>query len=773
MKFLNSWTLLLDKLPTYTAFKKEFIVELDYALMMKMYKSNYKEYNVKRKALLKPLLDAMNKKNMLKVRYGNRYGLGRFYPDNSISPICVSRHMKHTLFQHIGWVDLDMVSGHQTILYEISKTCGFADKFVTIKKYIDNRQSIFKELIKHYSTEEQLLSEDDVKDIFNIVIYGGGHSTWLEQMKEAEIELKTTEMHPFVRNFIAECRNFMELIYINNPDIVEKVRGDLTEEYKIKSRVMSYWCGTVENHIVHTCYKYLVKRGAIEKGNIALEYDGLCLKLINNNAEFMDSLLYDINALIVKETGLNVKMRWKGYKDIHLHLDALEDEEDEEDDDTVISDFTEASNINSEETKEYDETSFEAIAQKFELTHCKIINKGVFIKTTPNDNVIMSKIHIKTAYENMMYKKVKEMNGKTVIDDTNFINDWLVNNPNQKCYEDIGVYPDASKCPKNEFNMWRPFAMELVTDYVEMEKERDEILKHIKILSGNDEAVYDYFIKWIAQMIQYPDVKTICPVLISKQGAGKGTLMKLLEKMMGSSKVFETTTPSRDIWGDFNGRMANTFLINLNELSKKETLESEGKIKGLITDPKLTINNKGTNQYDITSHHRFIITTNKEEPINTSKDDRRNLIIRSSDEKVGNKEYFKTLHEYLEDINIVKTCYEYFKGILHMDKFMTIPLPKTEYHKQLCELSISPIEGWLLHYVSKNQNVPSTELTSGQIYEKFMDWINDGGFEYKCNSLQLAVRLERLKINGIGKHKYKTHTATTFDIDALKQHFGM
>jgi hypothetical protein len=562
----------------------------------------------------------------------------------------------------------------------------------------------------------------------------------------------------------------MELIYVNNPDIVEKVRGTLTDDYQIKSRVMSYWCGTIENHIIHICYKYLVKRDVIEKNNIVLEYDGLCLKLTNNNEEFMDSLLHDINSLIVWETGLDVRMKWKGYSNTHLHLDVLEDEED---DDTVISDFTEATNINSEETKEYDETSFEAVSEKFEVSHCKIINKGIFIKATANDNIIMSKIHIRTAYENIMYKRVREVNGKVIVEDANFINDWLVNNPKQKCYDDVGVYPTGSVCPSNEFNMWRPFAMELVTDYVEMATERDEILNHIKILCNNDETVYDYFIKWIAQMIQFPAIKSNCPVLISKEGAGKGTLMRLFAKMMGHAKVFETTTPSRDVWGDFNGRMANTFLINLNELSKKETMESEGKIKGLITDPTLTINNKGANQYDIASYHRFIITTNKEEPMNTAKDDRRKYFIRSSDEKIGDKEYFIKLHGYLEDVNIVKTCYDYFKGILHMDKFMTIPLPKTEYHKQLCELSINPIEGWLLHYVSKNQNVPSTELTSGQIYEKFMDWINEGGFEYKCNSLQLSVRLERLKINGIGKRKYKTHTATTFDIDTLKEHFGV
>ena len=40
-------------------------------------------------------------------------------------------------------------------------------------------------------------------------------------------------------------------------------------------------------------------------------------------------------------------------------------------------------------------------------------------------------------------------------------------------------------------------------------------------------------------------------------------------------------------------------------LKSKTFFDSEDKIKALITDPELTINNKGMNQYDIQSHHRF------------------------------------------------------------------------------------------------------------------------------------------------------------------------
>jgi len=156
-----------------------------------------------------------------------------------------------------------------------------------------------------------------------------------------------------------------------------------------------------------------------------------------------------------------------------------------------------------------------------------------------------------------------------------------------------------------------------------------------------------------------PGKKSIMITMISKEGAGKGKLMKLLTLMFGNKKVLETSDPSRDVWGNFNGIMTNTFFVNLNELSKKDTLEAEGKFKALITDPTLNINNKGINQISIQSYHRFIITTNKEDPIKTTNDDRRNLIIRCSDEKRG-EEYFNKINEYLDDINVIRSCYDFF-----------------------------------------------------------------------------------------------------------------
>jgi len=768
MKILENWTLLLAKLPSYVAFKGTFDIDIDVELLNLIMKNDNPEFTKERKQLLSNVIEKVDKKTgTLKIKHNQRYGLGRFYPDNSISPICLSRHIKHTLFHHLNYIDLDMVKGHPTIIYNIAKMNNI--QLPTFEKYLKDPTSIFEQLIEYYSaTDETPLTEDNVKDIFNISIYGGGHNTWIQQMSEKGIELSTCEPHSFVTQFIKECKIVMELIYLNNKDIVDRIKGSLTDEYQIKSRTMSYWCGSIENEIIHICYKFLVKRGIIiDKKNVVLEYDGICFKQNDGlDSELLDSVLCELNDKILKETNLQVTMKWKGYKPEHIHNDIIE----------TLSNMTDSEISLSEESEESDDDyeSFQVVSDRFERNHLKIKNKGIFIKELDDTIIVMSKSNLITSYEHMIYTKAVLKNGKPSYTEQNFINDWLRNNPTQRCYDDIECYPKGVPCPENIFNTWKSFAMENVTKYDPNAEALKLILQHIKILCGNDDMISDYFIKWIAQMIQYPAIKSTCPTIISKEGAGKGTLMRLLEKMLGSNKVFETATPSRDIWGDFNGRMANTFLINLNELSKKETTDSEGKIKALITDPKITINNKGISQYDINSYHRFIITTNKEEPINTTADDRRKFIFRSSDELCGNKEYFNKMYELLDDINVIKTCYEYFNSIEGMDKFNLITIPVSNYQKELQKMSASPIETWLEYFTLQNESKIEVEEPTKNLFDLFVKWAAKNMPDYKINLVAFGVRLNRLKIDGIlkGRHTKKGETKI-FDIALLKKHFGL
>jgi hypothetical protein len=616
--------------------------------------------------------------------------------------------------------DIDMVNAHPVIL-----------------RYLCNRHSIAcKELNFYIEKRDEILSEFPDRET--------GKTLFLKATNDEKVNKKEKNEH--FKKYDKEMKEIQKILtkltcYEN---IVSDVPSNRLYNWNgsALNRIMCYY----ENKILQVIMNKLNKKG-IEI--LAPMFDG-CMVYGEHysNQDLLDELELEINTQF---PSLNMKLSFKSHcKDL-----------------AMPSDFE----IPTEKPKEEDINSFKKMATEFEKIHCKISNKSVFIKEIENDTIVLSKQSIKTSYEHLVYDKFNK-DGEVVQE--NFINSWLVNNPTQRCYDDIGVYPDGLPCPSNVFNMWRKFPMEFVTEYEHKEEELNIILNHIRILSGNNEEVYNYFIKWIAQMIQFPAVKSICPTLISKQGAGKGTLMKLFGAMLGSAKVFETTTPSRDVWGDFNGRMCNTFLINLNELSKKETVECEGKIKGLITDPKLTINNKGVNQYDIMSFHRFIITTNNSEPINTSHDDRRNLIIRSSDEKVGDKEYFKHLHNILEDISVVKTCYEYFKSIPDMDKFNSIEIPTTYYQSNLKQLSVSPIEQWLEAFTLQNFDKENVELLGSETCKLFKDWCSENSMKYEIDAKKFGVRLSLLKIDAIkkGRHTNKGETKI-YNIPELKKHFNL
>lgn len=792
MKFLTNWKISLDKVPTYVEFHQDFKEEVDYRLANMILDCDDERLTDEIKNEFKKLVQRIDKKtNTLSVKYSPRHKLGRRYadcpthtlPNGSVNKsftkyysalISQPRLIKNTIFKYQNWVDIDQQKGHLQLILSIAEKNG-----LELPTYLDcalNFDKKVDELSAYYSVDnENIIDKKDIKWLFNKTIYGGGHKVWCEDIltgsfrdhkgenicKRKPKEIKNiNKPHPFYDAFYKETQKIISLIYLSNDDITKIVCVDIQgeqNEWKRKNRVMSYFCGIIENEITFKAYKYLVDKSIIQRRFCDWGLDGITFPY--PTCDDLDFVISEMNDYVKKQTGLSrICFVVKPFDENDLLLSLIDERKN-----IVIEDEIEESEID-------ELLSFDKVSKEFEKKHSKITDKGIFIKKTENNNIVMSKSHLVTSYENMIYEKI---NDKGKIETCNFIKDWLSNNPNQLSYDDVGVYPNESKCPPNHFNMWRKFDMELVTEYTHNQEGLDFILNHLLILCDNDKLVCEYFIKWIGQMIQYPEVKTNCPTFISKEGAGKGTMMKLFEKMFGSTKVYETANPSKNVWGDFNGMMANAFLVNLNELSKKETLESEGKIKALITDAKLTINNKGVNQYDVVSYHRFIVSTNNEEPFNTSKDDRRKFVIRCSDELIGNKDYFEKIYKMLNDVNIIKSCYEYFKNLEGCDTFNKLPIPKTEYQEQLVEMSMGAIENWLKDFTIENEDQETLKKNCDDIFNRFNMWKSNNGVEYNCNSLKFMCRLQRLKISGITKHKTNKCYLTCFDIPLLKKHFGI
>ena len=439
---------------------------------------------------------------------------------------------------------------------------------------------------------------------------------------------------------------------------------------------------------------------------------------------------------------------------------------------------------------------------EFEEQHALIINKSIFVKKDIENNcfLVFKKEALMTSYEHMNFTTFRLVMGKKKEYKVSFIHTWLKDETILR-YNSMDVYPPPLICPSNVYNLWTPFAMELVKpkfiktwrDAIKKIILINKIKRHLLILCGNDQPVADYLLNWMAQMVQFPAVKTTMPVFVSDEGAGKGTLVYLLRKLLGDGKMLKTSNCER-VFGSFNGLMASSFLVNLDELEPKELKIVEGKMKEGITEATLVINQKYQPEFTINSFHRYIMTTNKEEMVlnnmPTSKDDRRKFIIRCSDELIADPEkpdykdkkiYFDKFYAMLDDVNSVKTFYEYLKSIPNMKNFNKLKLPNTEFHQEVKNNIKDEYEmdSWvrtLLADENKETNSCYFLPNRTKAEDLFNHYVNMTGNKKKINKREFICKLAKMKLNGydndlkLGK---KSKPNIGIDRDLMMEHLDM
>jgi Family of unknown function (DUF5906) len=744
-------TSILDNLTLYEKVDKTILEKLiNSSLLKTTFNNNFasKIYQ-NEKQQLTAYLKSM-KYGKIPVKYSktlnNKYG--RSNPARALGLHNIRREIRHTLCAS-SMVDMDVENCHPEMLNQLCEAENIEHSY--LNKYVKNREEYFNEGMRVYGC-----SREDIKVLMIIYCYGGGIQRWITKHNiditkcspEAILNDKIIEI-PMMKSFHDSMAQINKAISMKNPElcdiVIKNKREQGKEDYNLFGTVCSFVLQEYELRVLEIMYKYCVDTKIINKGVCVLCADGM---MIEKN-KYKPELLTIFSDIVRREIGFELKFTKKEM--LSGYLDIL--------DDNIIK---------KDDVADNEDTLFKEMSAEFELTHTKIINKSIFVKKEDDKIIFMTKKDLLTSYEHIQCGVNKNDNP------ISFIQKWTNCNNSINAKDDMENYPDVDNCPPNVFNLWTPFAMEKYTDTYEPDIEAlNLMLNHIKILSGNDEKVYDYFVNWIAKMIQQPYKKLPCIVLISGEGAGKGTLMRLFRKMMGEQKVFETSTPSRDVWGHFNEIMMDAFLVNLNELDHTETQGAEGKIKALITDTQMTINPKGAKAMKVNSYHHYIATTNNDYAINSKKGDRRKLISKSSDELKGNTEYFNKMYKMLEDNIVIRTSFDYFKNY-DISKFDETLIPITEFQEDLQQLSVSAPEQWLMDFTRDNMNEIQIELLGSAIYTKFVMWCNSNNVKYDTTPLKLGIKLKNLNVDGIEKGRHTNNGATKyFNISKLKKHYNI
>lgn len=816
MNFLkrNSWTIDLAKVPSYVEWNGDWKYSIDREIIRLILEcEELDEYgNPKITEIMKTnfknnIVDKL-RNGVLHIEWSARYGgLGRRYsakdpadinPFSSAGNLGVhSKYIKNTIFHYQGWVDYDMVKGHPTLLLNMARHTKLTGGLPFVERFVNEFDNgLADELIQHYSVEgEQPLTKEEIKDLHNRTIYGGGHSKWVEKIEKGDTKKGKLPKacnhspHPKYNEFHTDIQRVINLVYESNPALVEKVcgTGEL-ELYRKKNRTMSYFCGILENECLKHAYKYGIENGLFKPRSIDLCFDGFTAPPPPPYTD-MDFHINGMNDYILEKTGFSIRMKVKGFeKVIQSIIDARRAIVEATAVPTIELQVV-AQNENGEIVSAVASTNndpeYIAWKTKFEKEWCKIKNTATFMRQYYENGefkkfVFQDKKKLVVAYENECYTKTLD-NGKDkkIV----YITEWL-GDPNMLCYEDAGVYPPPLVCPPTTFNMWRPSPYEAQpftgTDDPEIDRDAVErFIKHINIICGRNEEQTNWLCSWFAHSLQKPCEKPEHALnLIGNQGIGKSTILNTFSKLYGAGKTLETQTPERDCWGSFNSPMVSAFLVILSETDKRNSYGAEGKVKALITDYPMWINPKGKDQFEIISYHRVVQLTNTADPTKTSKDDRRNWILRCNDELKGNDTYFTELNEALARPNALRSIYWSFK-IFDISNWNFRKVPKTKYHETIIEHSKNPIGIFLEAFTLQRIQLDECIITGTELLQEFRMWRDATGYKFE-DTMNEGVLLKKLKIElnlpdgaiVAGKRTNKGFKQT-FNIKLLKQYFKL
>lgn len=209
-------------------------------------------------------------------------------------------------------------------------------------------------------------------------------------------------------------------------------------------------------------------------------------------------------------------------------------------------------------------------------------------------------------------------------------------------FESIVYLPCAHEFPDGEeggrYNIWRDSAIEAMPGNVSI------FLDHMANMIPN-EVERSYALDYLAMIVQNPARKVNYALLVrGAQGTGKSWIGRIMTSIIGSPNV---VFPSNDeVLSNWTVWTEGSSLAVIEELMARGRLDMANRLKPIITEPTLRIEEKKRSIYTIPNHLNLIAFTNHEDALPIEAGDRRWLVISSAMKPMG-EAYYERLFAFL------------------------------------------------------------------------------------------------------------------------------
>jgi len=309
----------------------------------------------------------------------------------------------------------------------------------------------------------------------------------------------------------------------------------------------------------------------------------------------------------------------------------------------------------------------------------------------------------------------------------------------------ISFFPKVALCPKSIYNLFEGFPLTAKQGDVA------PFIHHINEVICNDDLIASKFvIDFLAHMLQKPNEKpSVAIVMKSVEGTGKGTMFEPLKQILGAYAV--QVNGAYQLTGRFNSVVANKLLVFADEVDLTDVRTAD-KLKGLISEPRLSLERKGIDPIQVPNLCRFIFASNHETVIKAGNRERRYLVLEPSSKYAQDTAYFNQLWQWI-NANGASYLYDYLLNVdlTHFDP-RKAPITKALLEEKLANLS--PYQEFIMSELSQQSPFDGVcRIETQKMTDKCRQWLEANNYSESVPKIRSAIGklLSRMGIASLGR----------------------
>ncbi|MNJ17097.1 hypothetical protein D3C77_113720 [compost metagenome] len=228
---------------------------------------------------------------------------------------------------------------------------------------------------------------------------------------------------------------------------------------------------------------------------------------------------------------------------------------------------------------------------------------------------------------------------------------WNWNDPERRVVRRIVMEPTS--LPENDdnpelYNRWHVLKHTMVEpDRQATMADMEILLAHLMYISDEDPIGVSFFLNWLAQLYQTPEIKMPTAILMYSRvgGVGKSMLFKLFQRVFGPPMVGSCS--GKALSKGFDDVIEHKRLLVVNEMARSDKADSYESFKNLISEDHVSFEGKGRAAKDIRNITHFVVTTNNLDALPLMRGDRRIAVLVCNSERQPDA-YYKALAEWID-----------------------------------------------------------------------------------------------------------------------------